>query len=101
MTDLGRRVLVALAVLAVLLVGYLLLPFAEALLMAAVLASTLSPTFERLARRLRGKRTVAGALVVAGVVLIVVLPVVVTTLTAAQQAEDAFSDRAQLSNRGA
>lgn len=44
MTDLGRRVLVALAVLAVLLVRYLLLPFAEALLMAAVLASTRPPS---------------------------------------------------------
>lgn len=43
----------------------------------------------------------AGALVVAGVVLIVVLPVVVITLTAAQQAEDAFSDlRTTFQSRG-
>ena len=91
MTELGRRVLVALAVVAVALAGYLALPFAEALLLGAVLASTLSPNFERLADKLGGRRTLAGGLVVAGVIMMVVLPIVVITLAAAQQAEDAFS----------
>ena len=91
MTELGRRVLVALATLAVLLVGYLLSPFAEALLMAAVLASTLSRPFERLAGRLKGRRNLAATLVLAGVILTVVLPVATVTLVAAQQAEETFS----------
>ena len=80
-----------LAVLAVVLVGYLVLPFAGTLLMAAVFASTFSQTFERLARGLKGRRNLAGGLVVVGVIMIIVLPVVFTTLAAAQQAQDVFS----------
>jgi predicted PurR-regulated permease PerM len=90
MTELGRRVLVGLAILAVVMVLYVASPFAEALLMAAVLASAFSPAFERLAVRLKQQRTLAGALFVALVVFALVLPVVGLTLAVAQQAEDAF-----------
>lgn len=90
MTELGRRVLIGLAVLAVVLVLYVALPFAEALVMAAVLASVFSPWYEGLARRLKGQRAIAAALVVTAVVFALVLPFSAIVLAIAQQADDAF-----------
>lgn len=90
MTELGRRVLIGLAVLAVGLVVYVALPFAEALLMAAVLASAFSPWYEGLARRLKNQRAMAAVLVVTAVVFALVLPLAGVALAVAQQADDAF-----------
>lgn len=90
MTDLGRRVLIGLAVLAVVLVIWISYPFAEALLMAAVLASAFSPWFERFAAKLGNRRTLAGGLFVAGVVFALVLPIGGIIMAVAQQADDAF-----------
>ncbi|MBK5255685.1 MAG: AI-2E family transporter [Vicinamibacteria bacterium] len=90
MTELGRRVLIGMAVLAVVLTLYVALPFAEALLMAAVLASAFSPWFERLARRLKQRRMITAGLFVTAVVFALVLPVVAMVLAVAQQADDAF-----------
>lgn len=90
MTEMGRRVLIGLAVLAVVLVLYVASPFAEALLMAAVLASALSPAFERLAARMGQRRTVAGGLFLALVIFALVLPVAGIVLAVAEQADNAF-----------
>ncbi len=90
MTDLGRNILIGMTALSVALVLYLASPFAESLLMAAVLASTFSPWFEALARLLKQRRTLAGLLFLAAVTFVIVLPMVSTTLALAQQAEDAF-----------
>ncbi len=101
MTLLGRRILVALAVAAIALVAYLAYPFASALLVAAVLAATLAPWCERLAARLKGRRTLAAALVTTAVTLLLALPVVGLTLTFAQQSVEAVSQvRATLQNKG-
>jgi predicted PurR-regulated permease PerM len=89
MTDLGRKVLIGLALLAIVLVLYVASPFAEALLMAAVLASAVSPTFERLAAFLGQRRMFAGAVFVVGIVFALVLPVVGIILNVVQQADDA------------
>jgi len=90
MTELGRRVLIAMAVLAVVLVVYVALPFAESLLMAAVLAAAFSPWYEGLARRLKGQRTLAAVVFVTMVVFALVLPLAGIALAVAQQADDAF-----------
>lgn len=90
MTLIGRRVLIALAIVSLLLVGAVIWPFIEVILLAAVLASVFSPWFERLAAALRGRRTLAGALFLAIVIFALVLPVSAVILTVAQQADDAF-----------
>ena len=75
MTELGRKVLIGLAVLAVILVIYVALPFAGALLMAAVLAAAFSPWFERAAEKLHQQRSITAGLFVTAVVFALVLPV--------------------------
>lgn len=90
MTELGRRVLIGLAVVAVALLLYVAFPFAEALLIAAVLAGVFSPWFERLAGKLGQRRTLAGGLFVTAVVFAVVLPIAGLIFAVAQQADDAF-----------
>lgn len=101
MTLLGRRILVALAVVAVALVAWLAYSFASALLVAAVLAATLAPWCERIAARLKGRRALAAALVTMGVTLLLGLPVVGLTLTFAKQSVDAVAQlRTTLQSKG-
>ena len=101
MTLLGRRILIALAVLAIALVAYLAYPFASALLVAAVLAAALAPWCERLAVRLKGRRTLSAALVTTAVALLLALPVAGLTLTLAQQSVEAVAQiRTTLQNEG-
>lgn len=90
MSELGRRILIGLALLAIVLVLVVASPFAEVLLMAAVMAAAMSPLYERLASLFRQQRSVAGAVFVAAVVFALVLPVVGVVLAVAEQADDAF-----------
>lgn len=90
MSELGRRILIGLALLAIMLVLVVAAPFAEVLLMAAVMAAAMSPLYERLAKWFRQQRAVAGAVFVAAVVFAIVLPVVGVVLAVAEQADDAF-----------
>lgn len=76
----ARLVLAVMAALAVLLTVLMVRPFATALFVAAVLAAALYPFAERLARLLRGRRSLAAGLVTLILVLAVVGPV--ATLTA-------------------
>ncbi len=69
------RLLIALLVAAVLLVGLILRPFWVALFFAAVLAATFRGWMEWLTRRFRGRRSPAAFLLTLGVLLAVVLPV--------------------------
>ena len=101
MTEMGRRILIGLAILAVALVLYVASPFAGPILFAAVLAGAMSPLYERLAAALGQRRTVAGALFVTGVVFIVLLPIAGLIFAVAQQADDAFGPmRATFQQRG-
>jgi len=90
LTELGRRILIGIALLAVILVLWVASPFAEVLLFAAVLAGAMSPLFERFASALGQRRSLAGALFVSAVVFALVLPVLGVVLSVAQQADDAF-----------
>jgi predicted PurR-regulated permease PerM len=71
----AHRILIVLAVLAILLVGLVFSPFATALLLAAVLAGALHPWMERLAHGLGGRRALAGGLLTFAVLAAVVVPI--------------------------
>ena len=90
MTEMGRRILIGLAFLAIALVLYVASPFASALLLAAVLAGAMSPLYERLAVSLGQRRSLAGALFVIAVVFALLLPIAGLIFAVAQQADDAF-----------
>lgn len=90
MTEMGRRILIGLAILAIALVLYVASPFASALLLAAVLAGAMSPLYERLAAFFKQRRSLAGALFVTAVVFALLLPIAGLIFAIAQQADDAF-----------
>lgn len=74
----ARRVFVALMVISIALLLWIIWPFAEAFLLAAVLAGALSPLEERMAnrfRRLKQSRSLSAGLLCAAVVLVLMLPV--------------------------
>ena len=81
----GRFVLYLLAALAVAMVTLMVAPFAETLLLAAVLAGALYPWNERLAAGLRGRRRLAAGLMTLGVLLAILLPVTYLVVVALQQ----------------
>jgi predicted PurR-regulated permease PerM len=71
----ARRLLVALALVAVALAVVVVKPFWQAFFLAAVLAAALRRPMEWLARRLRGRRSLSAALLTFTVLFAVVLPV--------------------------
>lgn len=70
----ARRLLVSLLLIALALTAVIVRPFWTALFLAAVIAATLHGVQEWLARHLRGRRSVAAALLTLGVLLVVVVP---------------------------
>ena len=70
----ARWTLLVLTIIALALLAFIIEPFAAALFIAAVIAGAISPWYERLAARLRGRRQIAAGLTTAGILLIVVLP---------------------------
>jgi predicted PurR-regulated permease PerM len=81
----ARRFLFALLIGALVLVGFVAQPIAEALFVAAVLAVVLQPLQARLARWLRGRPQVSAALLVAAVALLVVGPVLALSALALRE----------------
>jgi predicted PurR-regulated permease PerM len=94
----ATRVLRAISAVALIAVG---LPFWQPLLLAAVLAGTLSPPNERLTEALGGRRTLSSALVTLGVVLLLLAPLsfVVAVVVKEARAAIAFVSRT-LEQRG-
>lgn len=70
----ARRLLVSMLVVAIALTTVLVWPFWVAFFLAAVLSATLRSAMEWLARKLRGRRQLAAAILTLGVLLAVVLP---------------------------
>jgi predicted PurR-regulated permease PerM len=70
----ARWTLLVLTIIALALLALIIQPFAAALFIAAVIAGAISPWYERLAARLKGRRQIAAGLTSAGILLIVVLP---------------------------
>jgi predicted PurR-regulated permease PerM len=97
----AQRVLVVLAILAIVLSAIVLRPFFTALLLAAVLAGTLHPGMERLTRRLAGRRAVAGGLLTFAVLMAVVIPVAALTASVVKEIADGVEWlREQLATEG-
>jgi predicted PurR-regulated permease PerM len=71
----ARLTFVVLIVISLVLLGIIIRPFAEAFFFAAVLAGSLYPFQTRVARMLRGRKTVAATLICVGVVVALVAPV--------------------------
>jgi len=67
------------------------LPFWKPLLLAAVLAGTLSPLHERLAGAVGGRRSLSGALITAGVVLVVLVPLCLVAGVVVKEAHGAIA----------
>lgn len=75
MSDLhARRLLVFLLLAAVALTGVIISPFWQAIFLAAVLAAALRPPMEWLARKLRGRRSLAAAIVTLALLFVVLVP---------------------------
>jgi predicted PurR-regulated permease PerM len=87
----ARRILVVLAVLAILLVAFVASPFATAFLLAAVIAGALSSAMERLTRAFRGRRALAGGLLTFSVLAAVVVPVAAFAATLVAQAVEGWT----------
>lgn len=82
---------VILAILVVLAIGlllYVLWPLASSLFLAGVLAGAFSPLFERLTRKLKGRRNFAALLMTFGVVLAVIIPTGTLGAVAVKEAID-------------
>src|SRR5690242_2368944 len=87
----SRNVLIVLAILAILLVAWVVSPFATALLLAAVLAGALHPGMERLTRALRGRRSLAAGLLTFAVLMAVVVPIAAFAATLLKQVADGYA----------
>lgn len=71
----ARRLFSVLIVIALVLLGLVIAPFAEALFFAAVLAGALYPLFERVSRKLKGRHTLSASILCATVLLALIMPV--------------------------
>jgi predicted PurR-regulated permease PerM len=72
----ARRFLFVLLIGSLLLLGYVVWPLAEALLMAAVLAVVLTPLQQGLARRMRGRRQLSAGILVFAVLVLLIGPLI-------------------------
>jgi predicted PurR-regulated permease PerM len=84
----ARWTLLVLSVIALALLALIVKPFAGALFVAAVMAGALSPWYEKLAARLRGRRQISAGITTAAVLLVVVLPLASISVTLAKEVAD-------------
>ena len=84
----ARRVFVGLVLFSLLLLALLFRPFLTPFLIAAVLAGALSPAQRRLSARLRGRRPLAAALLIATVLFALLVPLGGTTAFVVAQATE-------------
>ena len=80
-----------LTVLATYLLSRVIRPFAPALFVAAVLAGAVSPIYERLARKMGGRRMLASGVATLTVLLVVILPLVWLAVVLGQEVADGAS----------
>jgi len=80
-----RRIFVLLIALAILLLGAIVLPFWQAIALAAVLAGAIHPLYLGLERWMRGRSKLAAALITVAMVLVLLVPVAVITTFAIKE----------------
>jgi predicted PurR-regulated permease PerM len=93
MTENGatRRAEVVMVLLAAVLVGIVTAPIWRPLFVAAVVAGVFSPLYERLCKRLGGRRSLVAGLFTAATVLLILIPLAALTAVAIREAVSAFS----------
>jgi predicted PurR-regulated permease PerM len=84
----ARWTLLVLTIISLALLALIVQPFAAALFIAAVIAGAISPWYESLAARLRGRRQVAAGLTSTAILLVVVLPLAVISVVLAKEISD-------------
>ena len=80
-----------LTALAVFLLSRVILPFASALFVAAVLAGAVHPLYERLSARMGGRRTLAAGVATLTIILVVILPLAWLAVVLGQEVADGVS----------
>jgi predicted PurR-regulated permease PerM len=80
-----------LTAVAVYLLSRVIMPFAAALFLAAVLAGAVHPLYERLAARMGGRRTVAAGVATLAIILVVILPLAWLAVVLGQEVADGVS----------
>jgi len=86
--EAARWTLLVLTVISLALLTRIVQPFAAALFIAAVIAGAISPWYERLAARLRGRRQIAAGLTTTAILLVVVLPLASISVVLAKEISD-------------
>src|SRR5689334_8663239 len=86
----ARTFLLVLLVASLVMLALIIRPFAGAVFLAAVLAVTFHPWYERLLSRLRGRRPLAAGIITLALVLALVLPVGALGWIGAREAADSF-----------
>lgn len=92
MTENGatRRAELVMVLLAVVLVGIITWPIWRPLFVAAVIAGVLNPLFERVCKRLGGRRSLVAGLFTAATVLLIFVPLTALVAVAVREATNAF-----------
>ena len=86
----ARRVFTGLVVLSVVLLALVVMPFATALFLAAVVAGALHPLHRRLTGLVRGRSGLSAGLLVIGVALVLLVPVTGLTAVVVKEASDGY-----------
>ena len=96
----AQRLLISMLVVAIALTAVLVWPFWVAFFLAAVISATLRSWMEWLARKLRGRRELAAAILTIGVLLAVVLPIARWGPSSCARSSRASSGSARVRERG-
>jgi predicted PurR-regulated permease PerM len=86
--EAARWTLLVLTIISLVLLALIVQPFAAALFIAAVIAGAISPWYEKLAARLRGRRQIAAGLTTTAILLVVVLPLASISVVLAKEVSD-------------
>src|SRR6476660_7902247 len=87
----SRALLIVLLILAVVLLGAVIYPFFPAFFIAAVLSGALTPTNDRVAGWLGGRRTLSSGILTIAVLLAVILPLATLATIATKEAVEAVT----------
>src|SRR3954466_9540367 len=91
----ARRIFIGLVLASVVLLALVVMPFATALFLAAVLAGALYPLHLRLTRLVRGRASLSSGLLVVGVALVLLVPVGGLTAVIVREAAQGYRWAAQ------
>src|SRR5688572_14234389 len=86
----ARRVFIGLVLASVVLLGLVVMPFATAFFLAAVLAGALYPLHRRLTTLFRGRAGLSAGLLIVGAALVLLVPVAGLTAVVVKEAAEGY-----------